>query len=58
MGLLQRGGIFSLETPLKSESVGTFEVPFMSMVGHCGSHHGSQSIFFNLKVFKFVIVLI
>ena len=34
MGLLQRGGIFSLETPWKSESVGTFEVPFMSKVEH------------------------
>ena len=31
---MQRGGIFSLETPWKSESVDTFEVPFMSKMEH------------------------
>ena len=37
-----RGGIFSLESPRKSESVGAFEVPFMSMVEHRGSHVGTH----------------
>ena len=31
-GSTQRGGIFFLETPCKSESVSTFDVPFISMV--------------------------
>ena len=36
-----RDGIFSLESPWKSESVGSFEVTFMSTVEHRGSHVGT-----------------
>ena len=38
------GGIFSLDKPWKSESVSTFDVPFMSMVEHHGRHGGRDTM--------------
>ena len=38
------GGIFSLDKPWKSESVSTFDVPFMSTVEHHGRHGGRDTM--------------